>query len=171
MNERIETLLQVLDRAYNVRSWHGPNLRGALRGIDAAEAARRPGDGRHNAWEVAVHCAYWKYRVASLLDPGTARSFGEKGSDWFERPAGAAGPAAWRADLARLDEWHAEVRSAVAGLDPRTLDDPSGRDRWTRFDLVAGIAAHDLYHAGQIRLVRRMLGTTRRTQTSAEPGR
>ena len=54
-------LLALVDEAYDRRSWHGPNLRGSLRGLSAAEAAWRPSPGRHSAWEIAVHAAYWKY--------------------------------------------------------------------------------------------------------------
>jgi len=158
MHHRTEGLLLALDRAYDVRSWHGPNLRGALRGVKAAEAARRPAPARHNVWEEAVHCAYWKYRAAYLLDPAAPRAFDERGSDWFARPAGAADESAWRADLGRLAEWHALLRGVVAGFDPSRLDDRSGRGEFTFEEVIAGVAAHDLYHAGQIRLVRRLTG-------------
>lgn len=157
MDTRLATLLEVIDRAYDVRSWHGPNLRGALRGLRAEEAARRPAPGRHNVWEIAVHCAYWKYRLAYILDPASPRAFDEKGSDWFARPAGAPAEAAWKADLERLGSWHAILRAGVTSFDPAKLDAPAGRNGFTYADVIAGIAAHDLYHAGQIRLVLRML--------------
>ena|SRR5688572_283431 len=157
MDARLATLIDTLDRAYDVRSWHGPNLRGSLRGVHAEEAARRSAPGRHNAWEVAVHCAYWKYRVAYLLDPAAPRTFDEKGSDWFERPTGSAREPAWRSDLERLSAWHQRLRGAVVEFDPVRLDDRSGRGEFTFAGLIAGIAAHDLYHAGQIRLVRRLV--------------
>lgn len=58
-----ETLLALLDEAYDHRSWHGTNLRGALRGLPSAVAAWRPEPMRHNIWELVVHAAYWKYAV------------------------------------------------------------------------------------------------------------
>src|SRR5262245_41333570 len=60
-------LLHALDRAFDHASWHGPNLRGALRGITPARAAARPAKGRNSIWELAVHCAYWKYTVRRKL--------------------------------------------------------------------------------------------------------
>jgi hypothetical protein len=157
MNARLETLLDAVDRAYDVRSWHGPNLRGSLRGVDAAMAARRPAPGRHNIWEEAVHCAYWKYRVAYQLDESAPRAFDETGSNWIERPAGAATRQAWRTDLERLEAWHARLRASIEGFDPRRLDDPVGSGEFTYAGVIAGIAAHDHYHAGQIRLIRRLV--------------
>ena len=59
----IALLVEILDRAYNRRSWHGTNLRGSLRGLTPAQLAWRPGKNRHNIWEVVVHAAYWKYAV------------------------------------------------------------------------------------------------------------
>jgi hypothetical protein len=158
MNARLATLLDAVDRAYDVRSWHGPNLRGALRGVDHGMAARRPASGRHNIWEEAIHCAYWKYRVAYQLDDSAPRAFDEKGSNWFERPAGAAGERAWRADLQRLEAWHRQMRSAIERFDANRLDEPVSSGEFTFAGVIAGIAAHDHYHSGQIRLVRRLVG-------------
>ncbi len=58
-----DILLGAIDEAYDKRSWHGTTLRGSLRGMSAAAATWRPADGRHHVWEIAVHCAYWKYVV------------------------------------------------------------------------------------------------------------
>lgn len=159
MAAQVERLLGVLDRAYDRKSWHGTNLRGSVRGMNAAAAAWRPAPGRHNAWEVAVHAAYWKYAVWRRLTGAPRGSFPLAGSDWFQRPEpGAATEAAWKADLELLAAMHRQLREAVAVLDPAALDRPAGGGRTTVFDLVAGAAAHDLYHAGQIQLLKRLRG-------------
>ena len=150
----IEVLLAVLDRAYDRRSWHGPNLRGALRGVTLAEAAWRPAPGRHNVWEVLVHAAYWKYVVRRRLLGEKRGSFPLAGSDWFARPE-AATAAAWRSDLELLAGTHRALRAAVAGLKPRALRRAAGGGT-SPLDLVAGAAAHDVYHAGQIQLLKRL---------------
>ena len=157
MDERIELLLGVLDRAYDRKSWHGTNLRGSVRGMGLEEAAWRPGEGRHNAWEVAVHAAYWKYAVWRRLTGAPRGSFPLAGSDWFGRPEpGRATAAAWKADLDLLAAVHRDLRAAVAGLDPAVLGRPADGGRTTVADLVTGAAAHDLYHAGQIQLLKRL---------------
>ena len=83
----IEPYLELLDEAFERKAWHGPNLRGALRGLTAAEAAWRPGPGRHNVWELAVHAAYWKYAVRRALTGEKRGAFRFPGSNWFARPA------------------------------------------------------------------------------------
>src|SRR5713226_2264866 len=119
-NPQIEVLLRLIDEAYNRSAWHGPNLRSSLRGVTSARAAWRPGPGRHNIWEIAVHAAYWKYAVRRRLVGGKRGSFAERGSNWF---TGRATPndAAWRRDLRLLAEEHRLLRQAVAALHPGRL--------------------------------------------------
>ncbi len=152
-NPAITTLLALLDEAYDRRSWHGPNLRGSLRGLRAAQAAWRPARGRHNAWEVAVHAAYWKYAALRRLTGDKRGSFARAGSNWLATPTPPT-EAAWRKDLDLLAECHRRLRSAVAGLQDADLDRraPGGQETIGR--LVRGVAAHDLYHAGQIQLLK-----------------
>ena len=86
-------LLDSLDEAFDKKSWHGPNLRGAIRGVTAAQAAWRPAPDRHSIWELTLHAAYWKYVVRRKIMRREARvSFVLAGSNFFERPEG--GPAA-----------------------------------------------------------------------------
>jgi hypothetical protein len=154
-NPAIASLLAQLDEAFDRRSWHGTNLRGSLRGMGAAKAAWRPAPGRHNAWEIALHAAYWKYAAWRRLTGEKRGSFARAGSNWFASPE-APTEAAWRRDVALLGGCHRQLRAAVAGLEDGDLDRraPGGKETVGR--LVRGIAAHDLYHAGQIQLLKRM---------------
>ena len=151
----IDLLLRLIDQAYDHKSWHGPNLRSALRGLSAEDALWPPmgsfGTG-HNIWEIAVHAAYWKYIVARALTGEKRRYFPYAGANWF--PRNDADATAWRRDLELLAEQHRKLRVAAAALDERVLNKRSPRGRVTYGGLIRGIAAHDLYHAGQIRLLR-----------------
>ena len=154
-NPAIASLLAQLDEAYDRRSWHGTNLRGSLRGLEATEAAWRPAPGRHNAWEIAVHAAYWKYAAWRRLTGEKRGAFDRPGSNWFPSPEPATA-AAWRKDVALLGECHRRLLAAVERLADADLDRraPGGREPIGR--LVRGVAAHDLYHAGQIQLLKRL---------------
>jgi len=80
---RVNFALSVIDCAYNRQSWHGTNLRGSLRGLSVTDVARRPKRGRHNIWELVVHCAYWKYVVRRRLTGEKRGSFPLAGSNFF----------------------------------------------------------------------------------------
>jgi uncharacterized damage-inducible protein DinB len=145
--------LAALDEAFDKKAWHGPNLRAATRRVDARAAAWRPAPGRHNVWEIAVHAAYWKYAVRRRLTGEKRGSFALKGSNWFTRPEPGTKDLerAWQADLALLAAEHDRLRAAVAALPPRSLGESHTVGR-----LVRGAALHDVYHAGQIQLLKRL---------------
>jgi DinB superfamily len=153
ISPEIALLLANLDEAYERKAWHGPNLRGALRGVKLAQAIWRPAPSRHNIWEIALHAAYWKYAVRRRLTGAMRGSFPVSGSNWFRRPISPA-EGAFRKDLALLDAEHRRLREAVARTPATKLRKrPRGSPRsFTR--LIVGAAAHDLYHAGQIQLLK-----------------
>lgn len=154
MSREVDLLLQALDQAYDQKSWHGTNLKGALRGLGVEGAALRPGPGRPSIHELVVHLAYWKFAVLRQLADLPKGAFPLKGSNWFPRGAGDA--AQWKADLALLDRMHRDLRAAVAELRPGDLDRPSAKAKYRIRDLVLGVAAHDLHHGGQIQLTKRL---------------
>jgi hypothetical protein len=140
------TLVALLDTAFDKRSWHGANLTGSIKGVDARLAARRL-RGRKTVWEQVLHAAYWKQRVLNKL-AGSSR-FPRKGSNWPAMPSGTD-QTAWRADVELLRDLHRRLREAVTAHPASRLD---AEMIW----LIQGAAAHDLYHAGQIKLLLRLL--------------
>lgn len=141
-----DLLRSILDHAFDKASWHGPNLTGSIRGVSAEDAARRIAD-RKSIWEQVLHAAYWKQRVVNKLT--ATQRFPRKGSNWPQAPSQPTEPA-WRADVALLHDIHERLREAVAALGPARLADPK------IIRLIHGVAFHDVYHAGQIRLLRRL---------------
>jgi DinB family protein len=158
--KQVKNLIAMLDEAYAGPAWHGPCLRGSLRGVTHREAIWRPGRGRHNIWELAVHATYWKYAAIRRILGETELSFGEPGHNFFVRPAKGGGDseqaAQWRRDLARLAQMHKELRKAVGSLQDSALDRHARGGRHTNRVLIAGEAMHDVYHAGQIQLLKRL---------------
>ena len=146
--ESIELLVELLHHGFDRASWHGANLAAALRGVDAPTAARRVGS-RKTIWEQALHAAYWKHRVLNKLAGRTP--FSRKGSNWPRMPA-APSESAWRADLDLLRDTHRRLVEAV------TATDGAGLSR-KQVQMIHGAAFHDIYHAGQVKLLRRLLET------------
>ncbi len=148
-------LLAQIDEAFERKAWHGPNLRGALRGVSPAQAAWRPAPGRHSIWEIAVHAAYWKYAVWRRLTGERRGAFALLGSNWFARPD-TPSAAAWRDDLRLLAEEHRRLRDAAGRLKPAALHRSASGSPQTAAAMLRGIALHDVYHAGQIQLLKRL---------------
>ena len=123
----------------------------------ARVAAWRPAPGRNSIWLLTVHSAYWKYRIHRLLTDAPPRAFEKAGSNFFPAPEPEnATEDVWAEDRALLGVWHRRLRGVVAAFDPARLDQPSGRSGRSYRDLILGGAAHDLYHAGQIQLLKRL---------------
>jgi hypothetical protein len=157
-NPELALLLQIIDQAYDRPAWHGTNLRGSLRGVTTGEAAWRPAPGRHNIWEIMMHAAYWKYAVRRRLLGEKRGSFPRHGSNWFARPGNVA-ENAWQKDLALLGEMHRNLREAIVELPAKRLFRPAAGSKHSHAVLIYGVASHDLYHAGQIQLLKRLYST------------
>ena len=155
MEAEVRQLLGILDAAYDRTSWHGTNLRGSVRGVTARQASWRPAPGRHNISELVVHAAYWKYAALRRLTGGKRGSFPLQGSNWFARDDPPS-EQRWRDDVGLLDQMHRSLRAAVAALPARALGHTPRGSKVSALALLTGVAAHDLYHAGQIQLLKRL---------------
>jgi hypothetical protein len=161
-NPQVSLLLTSIDQAFDHQSWHGTNLRGSIRGLNAAEAAWRPAADRHNIWEIVVHAAYWKYIVRRRFMAEGRGSFPLEGSNWFVRPsAGKVTEEEWKHDVKLLVQVHRSMREAVSGVRDSDLEKKPKGSKINNMKLLTGIAAHDLYHAGQIQLLKRLRNDAR----------
>jgi len=88
-------------------------------------------------------------------------SFALEGSNWFVRPARGVARAdrAWPADVRLLADEHRHLRETIAALPERALGRRLTGKRYTAAFMIRGIAAHDLYHAGQIQVIKRLRGS------------
>ncbi len=142
-------LNRVLDEGYGPGAWYGADLRTATDDVTPAMAFARPAPGRHNIAEIALHHAYWATQIAARLTGEPAAPFPLPGEDWFELNDGSL--LSWRAVRTTLEA--TQVRLSLAA---RSTASPLGEAE--RFDLVIGITGHAAYHAGQIQLVKKLVG-------------
>ena len=116
----------------------------------------RPAANRHNIWELVVHATYFQYAAWRRLTGSKRGSFPLEGSNWMSRPQEASAKA-WKTDIQLLADMHRTLRDAVAALRPADLARKPKGSKVTNLVLVTGVAAHDLYHAGQIQLIKRLM--------------
>jgi uncharacterized damage-inducible protein DinB len=144
-------VLDQLQRAHAGPAWHGPSLREVLDGVDAARAAARPPGGGHSIWELVLHIAVWEDVARRRLEGDMTRP--TDAEDW---PAVEdVGEGAWRAALTRLEQAHAALRVAIAALPEERMDEVLRDPGFSIAHLLHGVVQHDLYHAGQIALLRK----------------
>ena len=155
LDSRIALLIEILDQAFEKQAWHGTNLRGSIRGLSVKQLLWRPSPKRHNIWEITLHAAYWKYAVHHRLTGGEKGSFPRSPSDWPRIPD-RPDSKAWKLDLALLTEQHKLLRQAIIDFPASKLNSHPAKSKLRYVQLIYGVASHDLYHAGQIQLLKRM---------------
>ena len=102
-----------------------------------------------------LHTAYWKYSVRRKLTQEKRGGFPRQGADW---PAVPASPTdvLWKRDIALLNSEHAQLKAAIMSIPPGRLGSTRKGLKWRNEQYIYGAASHDLYHAGQIQLIKRM---------------
>ncbi|HEY7697429.1 MAG TPA: DinB family protein [Vicinamibacteria bacterium] len=148
MMEEIERIRKQLERTYSGDAWHGPSLRRVLEDVDADKANFRPIAGAHSIAELAAHVLTWRNEVLRRLE-GQGGDVPVDG-DW---PA----PLPWDELLERLDRSQDRLVKAVAALSDAVLDEKVKGRRESHYVLLQGMIHHDLYHAGQIALLKKGL--------------
>lgn len=154
-NNRIDLLIEIYDQGYNKRAWHGTNLSGSLKGLKLPELLYRPHPKRHNIWEITLHCAYWKYVVLRRIVAGEKGSFPRKPSNFPALPNDKT-LKNWKVDLDLLDEYHFKLRDVMAAFPESKLYKAPKNSKVSYIQTLYGISSHDLYHAGQIQLLKKM---------------
>lgn len=141
-----------LRRAFDGSAWHGPAVLELLADVDAATAAARPIAGVHSIWELLLHIAVWD-------DAGMVRLTGKKWqpTGLANFPAAPAKPteAAWRKAVAATKRTHEKLVKTVAALPESRLRDRVPGKLYDFYHMFHGIAQHELYHAGQIALLKK----------------
>lgn len=144
-------------RAFDGEAWHGPSVLQLLDGITAEQAAAHPIPGAHSIWELTLHIAAWESACRRRLEGDRAQL--TDAEDW--PPIDDTSEAAWERTKQNLVDNHRELQNAIAKLDESRLSEPIIKDPNTPFSSVYvtlhGGVQHDLYHAGQIAMLKKAL--------------
>jgi uncharacterized damage-inducible protein DinB len=156
----IDRLLDQLQREHEGDPWHGSPLRQILDGVDVRQAAAKPLKGGHSIWELVLHITAWKNEVRKRLNGAPAGEPAE--GDW--PPVGDPAADRWKETLGRLERAHVSLIEAVRTMPEERLFEASNDTRdpalgvgVSYYVLLHGIVQHDVYHAGQIALLKKAL--------------
>ena len=155
----IERISDQFRRAFDGNAWHGPSVMALLEGVSASQAAARPIPSAHSIWQLVNHIAAWERACLRRLNGDPAQLTDEE--DW--QPLTDTTEAAWQKTKDELVATHQELLRKIAELDEARLDQPIINDPSTTYSSVYvtlhGGVQHDLYHAGQIALLKKALSS------------
>lgn len=144
-----------LRRAFGGEAWHGDSVLEILDSVTAAQAAARPIKQAHSIWELVLHIAAWDSAVRRRLGDEALALSNEQNFP----PVTDTSESAWRSTLVRVRQVHDELVAAVASFPDSRLDEKvpgKDPDYDTFYYMLHGVAQHELYHAGQIALLKKM---------------
>ena len=151
----IDRILDQLQRAYEGPAWHGPSIKESLSGVTAAQAHQRPIANGHSVWELVHHIAVWEDVGRRRLEGDPAEVPISSTEDW--PPAEDLSEAAWEKSKAALERSHQALVEAISRVPLSRLDEPILKDKSTVYVTLHGVIQHDLYHAGQIAILKKAL--------------
>lgn len=138
-----------LERAYRGEAWHGPSLREVLAGVVEDAAAKRPMPNSHSIRDIVAHVLAWqKEALERLRGSGTDDLPPEE--DWPETAMD------WDELLSELDEAHERLSTTIGALDDEELEKNVPGSPSSLYHLLHGIIQHNLYHAGQIAILKKV---------------
>jgi uncharacterized damage-inducible protein DinB len=146
-----------LRSAFEGPSWHGPAVLELLRDVSPAEAAARPIASAHTIWELVLHLTAVDDLVLRRIR-GDGRPL-TPAEDWptMAKPTDAN----WQEAIAALRGRNEATRGAVLRVDGARLAGPLVPEPpYTAYEQLIGLTQHDLYHAGQIALLKRAIRST-----------
>jgi hypothetical protein len=157
VDPRLSEILHLLAPGAGKRLWFGgATTLGCLRGVSHVIAAWKPAANRHSIWEFTLHVAYWKYAVRRNLCDAPVGGFPRSPANWPDPPE-RLDETSWKRDRALLRSEHTKLVAAVREFDPKRLDEEaSGSEAYRYSDLLTGVVMHDVYHVGQIQLLKRL---------------
>jgi uncharacterized damage-inducible protein DinB len=152
----VEILADQISRAFRGESWHGPSVREVLAGISAEDAAAHPIAGAHSIWEIVLHLTAG-YRLVLRRVRGERAQL-SPAEEW--PPVPEVSSEAWRENQHTLEQLNQELQSAVRAFPTERLSQEMG-SQYSAYTQFCGAPQHDLYHAGQIVLLKKALSASR----------
>ncbi|MGE0128092.1 MAG: DinB family protein [Blastocatellales bacterium] len=143
-----------LKRAQEGQAWHGPSLRELLEGVTVEQAAAKPIPNAHSIWELVNHIVAWE-QIAKRRLEGEALT--EIPDDTNFPPVADASDAAWQATLQSLGASNRSLRESIKKIDDSKLEENVPETSYSNYIMLHGVIQHDLYHAGQIALLKKAI--------------
>ncbi|HEV8217597.1 MAG TPA: DinB family protein [Gemmatimonadaceae bacterium] len=149
-----DVILAALAESYAGPAWHGPSVLDALEGVRADAAFHKPATNRNSIWELVLHLAHGRHLLTARTMNGEIDAFPRAIREpWWPVSPERPDTAAWKSDLALLDETQTRLLRAIRDATPEQLARVPSDSEHSIARQLLGMALHDTYHAGQIRML------------------
>lgn len=148
----VDNIIDQLERTFEGDAWHGQSLSEILTNITAEQAAARPIPMAHSIWEIVLHSAAWQRAVRERLQGKPIASLPDE-EDWPETADTAE--QAWCDAVQTLRSEYEMLQAEALKWRERDLDETTGGQRFTVYQMLHGVVQHNVYHAGQIAILKK----------------
>lgn len=152
MNTQLENIINNLSETYNGMPWHGNSLKELLLDVDTATAFYRPFEKKHNIAELVAHILIWRQYALEILNENY--NFNIDIGSMADFPEVVESEKVWCELLTQLDENQMVLLEKLAQFSPLKLEEEIPNKPFTFRYLFDGVVYHDVYHGGQIGLLK-----------------
>jgi len=151
-NREVERIADQLRRAFEGNAWHGPALSEILSDVTSEQAAKKPLCAAHSIWEIVLHIAVWESAVRRRLVGEVIDELPPE-EDW--PPVKDTSENAWQSILESLKQGNRQLQQAISEFRDERLSEPVPAKGYSMYVMLHGVVQHDLYHAGQIAILKK----------------
>jgi uncharacterized damage-inducible protein DinB len=146
MTTEINRIINTLKHTFEKNAWHGPAVLEVLEGITDEHAHQKIGDS-HSIIQLVTHMTAWRNYVIEKLN----------GNDAFELTDEQNFPDEknWNQAVANLIASQQKLITALSTTSVEKLNEKVPGREFKFYVMLHGIIHHDVYHIGQIQLIKK----------------
>jgi uncharacterized damage-inducible protein DinB len=148
----IDLIVDQMERAFEGDAWHGSSISEILTCVAAEQAAARPIAEAHSIWEIVLHTTVWQRTVRERLQGRPIVSLPDE-EDWPRINDTSA--SAWNEAVKELRSEYELLRKEARNWGEHDLGQTPEGQRFTVYEMLQGVIQHNLYHAGQIAILKK----------------
>ncbi|MCU0396649.1 MAG: DinB family protein [Cyclobacteriaceae bacterium] len=146
--DELKNLSKLLQRVYNGKAWHGPSIMEVLGDVTEESSVKKAGNS-HSIVQLVLHMIAWRTFVTRRL----------QGDHEFEVSDRENFPESiqWKDALAKLQASQDRLLKAIEAIPDIQLNVVVANRKYDFYVLLHGLIHHDIYHIGQIQLIKKYL--------------
>jgi hypothetical protein len=170
MTERkeIERLISLLNAGFHGGAWHGPSVLEATKDLKIKVAGHRI-KGIHTIAELVYHITSWRIFAVKKIAGDTAYVVKTENQNWGSFKT--VDEFELETLIMELTLSHDELMLVLEEKNDNFLDEIVPGAEYNFYTLLHGIVHHDLYHTGQISILKKMVPVSKNDDYDSKPSK